>query len=212
MQKMSSLKKLAADKSGQFSIMLAVALPMLISAVGFTVDLSEQQRVQYYLQNATDAAILASGDLVASDASEAAIKARIRTFFLAACQVPACASAVSQTTTIDGNRVRVDATFNTPTYFMGIVGYKTMPVAARSEITLDQQLYYYEVHMALDNTGSMNIVDGLDAIRKFRVMFQPGGQACARLPAMCLMPMATRVPRLRAPMVYPCAKTACAPP
>jgi Flp pilus assembly protein TadG len=173
MQNMSSLKKLAADKSGQFSIMLAVALPMLITAVGFTVDLSEQQRVKYYLQNATDAAILASGDLMAADAPESAIKARIRTFFLAACQVPSCASVVEQTTTITGNRVRVDAKFDTKTYFMGIVGHPTVPVEARSEITLDQQLLYYEVHMLLDNTGSMNIVDGLDNVRKFRVKFEP---------------------------------------
>ncbi len=183
MQNMSSLKKLAADKSGQFSIMLAVALPMLITAVGFTVDLSEQQRVKYYLQNATDAAILASGDLMAADAPESAIKARIRTFFLAACQVPSCASVVEQTTTITGNRVRVDAKFDTKTYFMGIVGHPTVPVEARSEITLDQQLLYYEVHMALDNTGSMNIVDGLEAIKEFRYKFKPwsnsAGNYCA---------------------------------
>jgi Flp pilus assembly protein TadG len=173
MKKFNRLKKLAADRSGQFSIMLAVALPMLGGAVGFAVDLSNQQRVKFDLQNATDAAVLAATDLGKDGVKEDEVRKRIRSFFLAACPVANCAKAVTQTTTITGDRVRVDASTDVKTFFMGILGQKTVQAEARSEITIGQEAVYYEVHMALDNTGSMNIVDGLDEIRRFRGMFKP---------------------------------------
>jgi hypothetical protein len=173
MKKFNLLKKLAADRSGQFSIMLAVALPMLGAAVGFGVDLSQQQRIKFELQNATDAAVLAATDLGKDGVKEDEVRKRIRSFFLAACPVANCAKAVIQTTTITGDRVRVDARADVRTFFMGMMGHKYVPAEARSEITIGQEAVYYEVHMALDNTGSMNIVDGLDEIRRFRGMFKP---------------------------------------
>jgi Flp pilus assembly protein TadG len=175
----SHFKKLATDNSGQFSIMLSVALPMLMAAVGMATDLSEQQRVKFDLQNAVDASVLSAADLAQSGATEDQIKARIKTFFLAQCPIANCETNVVLTPTILQDRVRVEAQAKVKTYFMGMVGKSTLNADAKAEMTLKSIPVYYEVHMALDNSGSMNIIDGLQNMRDFRVQFNPWGATCA---------------------------------
>ena len=173
------LNRFSSDKSGQFSIMLCVALPMLMAAVGMATDLSEQQRIKYELQNATDAGVLAAADLSVQGASEVDIKARVKAYFIAACPLANCATSVSMTTTILSDRIRVEATAPAKTYFMGMMGKPILNAYAKSEMTIKSVPVFYEVHMVLDNSGSMNIVDGLANIRAFREKFKPWNSICA---------------------------------
>ena len=159
--------------------MLAIALPTIVAAVGLATDLSEQQRMQTDLQNAADAGLLAAADLAAAGASEADIKDRIKSFFLTACPVTNCATAATQTTTIMTDKIRVEASATIKNTFMGIVGKPTVNINAKAEMTIKSVPVFYEVHMVLDNSGSMNIVDGLANIRSFRNQFKPWGAVCA---------------------------------
>ncbi len=173
------LKSLFSDRSGQFSIVLAVALPAIVGCVGLATDISEQQRVKFDLQNAVDAGILAAADLATQGASETDVKARIRAYFLASCPVVNCASTVTQTTTILTDKVRVEARATVKTAFMGVFGQSSIAADAKAEMTIKSVPVFYEVHMVLDNTGSMNIIDGLANIQSFRTKFKPWGSVCA---------------------------------
>ena len=140
---------------------------------------SSDLRIKFDLQNATDAGLLAASDLAAQGSTEDDVKARIRAYFLASCPVANCASAVTQTTTIMKDKVRVEATANVKTAFMGMMGQSSLVADAKSEMTIKSIPVFYEVHMVLDNTGSMNIIDGLDNIKSFRTQFKPWGSVCA---------------------------------
>jgi Flp pilus assembly protein TadG len=179
MSPLSLAKRFSADRGGQFSIMLCVALPALFAAVGLATDISQQQRVKSELQNATDVGVLASAELAERGATETEIKARVRSYFLSACPVANCNTDVTLSTTVLPDRIRVEATAKAKTFFMGMVGVKLMTTKAKSEMQIRSIPVHYEVHMALDNSGSMNIIDGLQNMRNFRTQFNPWGATCA---------------------------------
>jgi Flp pilus assembly protein TadG len=173
------LKRFRDARDGQFSIMLAVALPMIMVAVGSVADVSQQQRLQGELQNALDAGTLAGAAIAFEGATTTQIQDRIRAYFMPMCPVPNCATAVTLNITFANDRLTTTATGNVRTHFMGMFGKSQLPVAAKAESTLKSVPVFYEVHMVLDNSGSMNIVDGVNNIRFFRDKFLPWNSICA---------------------------------
>jgi hypothetical protein len=96
------------------------------------------------------------------------------------CPIPACETAVTLSVTFASDRLTVTANGNVGTHFMKMFGRNTMPLNADAQVTLKSVPAHYEVHMVLDNTGSMNIIDGVANIRAFRNQFNPwGATSCA---------------------------------
>lgn len=64
---MSMLKRLAADRSGNFGMMTALMLPVLFGAAGFAIDFTNAMQVKSNLQSIADAASLAGASAMAQD-------------------------------------------------------------------------------------------------------------------------------------------------
>jgi Flp pilus assembly protein TadG len=176
----SSLKRFWSDRRGQFSIVSIAAMPLIMTATGIALDLTNQQRFDSELQNAVDAGALAGAAIAYEGASQEQIRERVRTFFLPVCQVPNCSTAMTLSTTFSADRLTVTASGSVRPPFLSIFGRESMPIEAKAQVTLKSTPSHYEVHMVLDNTGSMNIIDGLSNIRAFRTQFNPwGSSSCA---------------------------------
>jgi Flp pilus assembly protein TadG len=177
---LSALKRFWSDKAGQFSIVSIFTMPLLLAGAGLALDLSNQQRFENELQSAVDAGALAGAAVAYEGATQEQIRDRVRTYFLPVCQVPNCSSAMTLSTTFERDRLTVTASGSVRPHFMTIFGREAMPLHAQAQVTLKSIPAHYEVHMVLDNTGSMNIIDGVSNIRAFRNQFNPWGAAsCA---------------------------------
>lgn len=145
---LSHFRRFHADRSGNFSLIMAVlALPLTIG-VGMALDVSAVQRSRSKLQAAADSAVLAIARQGVSISDTAARKiaedmlgtnlgkpysklqvARVGTTFTVQAEIPA------------------------DTSFGKLLGYGTWPVKALS--SADIALMPYEIALVLDTTGSM---------------------------------------------------------
>jgi hypothetical protein len=174
-----AFSRFRTDKNGQFSIMMAVALPMLMACVGMATDVTHQIGERSSLQNAVDAAALSGSATASNGGSEQDVRDQVLAYFEGSCDVQNCAS-IPLTTVILPDRIRVEADGSVKAHFMGMMGMPYLPIAARAEVMIRSTPVHYEVHMVLDNSGSMNIIDGLANIRAFRTQFHPwNASACA---------------------------------
>lgn len=62
---MSSFQRLARDRGGNFGIMTAVLLPVLLGTAGFAIDMSNAMQVKSSIQGIADAAALAAASAMA---------------------------------------------------------------------------------------------------------------------------------------------------
>lgn len=67
--RMPSLRRLLADRSGNFGILTAIAVPVLFAGAGVAVDVSNMLLSRNQLQSATDAAALATATALAQGTS-----------------------------------------------------------------------------------------------------------------------------------------------
>ncbi|NJR13699.1 MAG: hypothetical protein HC779_05190 [Phyllobacteriaceae bacterium] len=172
------IREFLRDRSGNFAGILGVTMPMLVLSAGMSVDIYNQQRVENELQAAVDASVLAGAAIAYEGATSVQIEERVKAFFLPACPLKACETATLNVTFL-ADRLKVTAAGTAKTHFMSIGGKKELAANATAEVTLKSVPVHYEVHMVLDNSGSMNIVDGVDNIRSFRDKFKPWNSICA---------------------------------
>ena len=177
------LKKFWNDRSGNFAIIVALSGFTLISAVGTAVDLSNQMRVKTALQDAVDAATLAGAALAYEGKPQAIVKQAVKDVFNGQCPVMDCDPNLLSIN-LDSTKIEVASSGDTPTFFMGMIGKTELEVNAIARVNLGGTTEHIEVHMVLDNSASMNIVDGIAAINRMKPLFLPynaleAGQQCA---------------------------------
>jgi Flp pilus assembly protein TadG len=81
---MSKLKRLAADRSGNFGMMTAVLLPVLVGVAGLAMDVTNAMQVKSDLQGVADAASLAAASAMAQRGyTKAQAEALARDYFVA---------------------------------------------------------------------------------------------------------------------------------
>lgn len=149
------------DKQGQFAIIFAITAVALTLSSGLAVDGARLYSAKSKLDNAIDAAVLAttrdltSGKIAKKDAEEA-----IGNFLYSNIDAKAFNNAVVKIDKIDIDDVTKTVTLNAhvmlPMTLTAIAGYQTMKVSTVSAARYNDDKI--EIAMALDVTGSMNAI------------------------------------------------------
>jgi len=142
------------DQSASVLPLLAVAAIPVVGLIGASVDYSRAAAVQTAMQAAVDSTSLALAKDAASQ-SAAQLTTNAQAYFNAVfTRTDAAAPNVSVSYSSNGgSQVVVNATSSVNTMFMGIMGFRTLPVSATSTSKWGNNRL--RVALVLDNTGSM---------------------------------------------------------
>lgn len=170
---MAILKRFADDRSGNFGIMTAIMLPVLIGAGGLAIDVSNMMLSKRGLQEATDAAALAVATYMAQDSSATEEKAKeLATNFVKGQMANSVSASVADdiakstnatittTATSDGKRYDIKVSSNYTlvlTPLMSVFGKYSTPINATSATTsgISETKSALSMTLVLDESGSM---------------------------------------------------------
>lgn len=183
-------KAYLGDVRGATAVLFAVAIPVIVAAVGMAVDLSQAYLVKTRLSHALDAAALASA---ASASSEAAINAKLQDFFHANYPPEKIGMTYDIQATLIGDEITVTAKADYLTSFLKVLGIDTINVSAKTIV--QREVKGVEVAMVLDVTGSMSDNNNIGTLRTaatnfVNIMFE---RADDRFVRIGLVPFATSV-------------------
>jgi Flp pilus assembly protein TadG len=150
----ATYRRFAGAKDGNTVVTFALAFIPLMGLVGAAVDYSQANRLQTSMQAAADATALMVAQSAASQ-SDTAVQTATDKFYKGVFNNPLAQNlAVTGTySNVGGSTVLVKATATYKTSFMGIMGFKTLPLAAVSTSSFGNSRL--RVALVLDNTGSM---------------------------------------------------------
>lgn len=167
------LHRMLGDRGGNFGIMTAILLPVLVGAAGLAIDFSNAILSKRELQEATDAGALAAATALANGTAPttAAAETIAKEFVSgqmanyvgtdAINSIKAATSVnvdASTTATSKNYKITVSTSyFIATTPFMGVLGYKTMNIGASSSTssgTSDTKTAL-SMELVLDQSGSM---------------------------------------------------------
>ena len=174
--------RLLSDRAGNFAMIAALLLPLLIPVCGIAIDLSGMMNARAKMRDATDAATLAAATALAQNGISDAQAKKIALDFLRAHSKGdfdfSSGATVAISTTGTGTnkiyRVTVDTTYNYPlssmTRFLGIF---SSDISTTSSTLSGEKVIVQEpisVYLVLDRSGSMKFKtsDGvvkLDALK-----------------------------------------------
>lgn len=154
------MRKFLGHEGGAVAMIFAFCLPMIVSAIGVGVDLSQAYLVRQRLGTALDAAALA-GATVGAD--EDAIQERAESFFDANYPPDKIGATYDLYAVLANDRVVVSAYATVYTTFMSLFGVDSIDVYKEVEVT--REVRGLEVALVLDNTGSMSTNDNISAAR-----------------------------------------------
>ncbi|WP_421913717.1 pilus assembly protein TadG-related protein [Mesorhizobium sp.] len=182
------LKNFCRSKSGNFSLLLALGLPAILTAVAFASDVSTLMRAKSNLQNALDAANLASShlgdlDVTRPDAFNRYFQANIAGH----AELGNAVATLNVDKGVNFVKTKAVASADVNLNFAFLFGSEKHITADASAVESNNQL---EVVLVLDNTGSMagarmtalrqatkSLLDYLEAVksptRKVRVSLVP---------------------------------------
>lgn len=167
------LRRMLGDRGGNFGIMTAIMMPVLLGAAGLAIDYSNMALSTRELQEATDSAALAAATALASGAASTTADAEaIAKDFVsgqmanyvdtdAISSIKAGTSVdidVSATATSKSYKVTVATSYGiAATPFMSVLGYKTLNIGASTSTssgTSDTKTAL-SMELVLDQSGSM---------------------------------------------------------
>lgn len=147
------------NKNGSIAIVVALMLTALMGFVGLAIDIGNLYVLRTRMQNAVDAAVCGGG-LKLPDQSQATTQANLLitdNYFTPAVGQPT----FDPTNT---NKINYTLTNNISTFFMGLLGYGTVPITVSAEAILQQSggatgpfNYALFSHKALTMSGNENI-------------------------------------------------------
>ncbi len=153
------LNRFLSDARGTAAIIFSLAaIPMLLAA-GMAVDFMNAHRYKTQVQNALDAAVLATATSTQDDAERIAQGVAV---FQANFDSAAAGFSVAPVITIDDGRVTATADTAMPTTFMNLIGYTEMPLTGLAE-AVSPGIGKAEIVFVLDYSSSMN--DQYEAMR-----------------------------------------------
>jgi hypothetical protein len=141
-----------SNERGAAFPLIGLGLMMMVAATGTAIDMGRLQIVQSRMSSALDNAGLAAGAV----ANSGDINAQASRYFYANFPVGYMGSTISSlTATPNGMNtiLTLQVSGTVPTTFMRVFGVSSLPIGARSEITLSNK--GMELVMVLDITGSM---------------------------------------------------------
>jgi Flp pilus assembly protein TadG len=157
-------RRFAGAKDGNTVITFALAFIPLMGLTGAAVDYAQANRLQTSMQAAADATALMVAQSAASQDS-VAVQTATDKFYKGIFNNPAATSLTVTGTysNVSGSTVFVKATATYKTSFMGVMGFKTLPLAATSTASFGNSRL--RVALVLDNTGSMSSAGKIDALK-----------------------------------------------
>jgi Flp pilus assembly protein TadG len=162
------IQALVHDRRGNFAMAFAAMIIPMLGAVGLAVDYSRATSTQSYVQDATDAAVLAAvvkaqADIrngMGQDRAFRLAKAEARRVFIAGLQAGFARSPSGFVLTLTQNGAEIEgrATYNgtVETSLMKIVGIKKFKVASESVAAVGWG-GFVEVHLVFDVSASMGV-------------------------------------------------------
>ena len=156
-----------SDSRGNVAIITALAALPMMAAIGCAIDYSNASMIRTKLQAAADAAVLATVSVnspvvatskgMTANGTVSGGSTYASNFFSA--NLPANYTSVSPTATVTltGTTVTAVVSFSTTvsTYFMGIIGYRSMTIGSSSTATYTLPTYI-NFYLMLDVSGSMS--------------------------------------------------------
>jgi Flp pilus assembly protein TadG len=179
---MSIFKRLAEDRSGNFGIMTAILLPVLLGAAGIAIDVTSTIEQKGRIQASADAAALAAATAMANDTdgmTNAEAEAMAKAYFIdqavqgsaaanaseadlaalkakVALGTTATATTTKKSNTAESYDVRVNSNYTLPVNGMtSILGMKTIQVAVSSYAHSGREGNALSMYLVLDESGSM---------------------------------------------------------
>lgn len=154
------LKSFVQSKSGNFAMMTAITLPVLVGVSGLGVDYAHLSSVRVKLQNAADTAVLVASREGTSASERDALFATYLTQNLNVDGVSVTESDIEVEEGLNFIEVRGTATASVNLFIMHRFGLGTVAV----EAVATRSTQSVEIAMVLDNTGSMG-ADGINALK-----------------------------------------------
>jgi Flp pilus assembly protein TadG len=169
----ADVSRLLRDRGGNFGIMTAILLPVLLGTVGVAIDISNAILSKRELQEATDSAALAAATALAEGKAADTPAAQSLGKDFVAGQMANYVDAGTASKMKDATIVSVDPTITATsksykvtvsssyalelTPFMSILGYKTLNIATSSSTSsgTSQTKSALSMMLALDESGSM---------------------------------------------------------
>lgn len=141
-----------SDTSGQFGIMLALSIMMLVGGLATAIDLSNAYSARQRLQDTTDQISLYAARTKITDPAKLTQAAQD---YLALNYPGTTGSQIKINKVVRvGDTVNIDATDTIKTDFAHMIGYKTLDVQVNSSATYAERSA--DIAFVLDSTGSMS--------------------------------------------------------
>ena len=158
------LRKFHTSQNGNVAIIFTLAMIPILCGVGAAIDFSRGNDVKAKMQSAVDATGLELQQ-TAPNMSTAALQSAAEGYFKADFTSEDAENIVVSATysAAGGSHVVVNATVDVPTTFMGLFGYKEMPISASTTAKWGNSRL--RVALVLDNTGSMSQSGKMDALK-----------------------------------------------
>lgn len=163
------MKKYLLVTSGAAAVVFGVTVPVIVTAVGMTVDMSQAFVTRERLSRALDAAALAGAALDTDD--ENIIQDKVDRFLDANYPDDVIGERITMSINLDteSDLLTVSARARLNTSFMKIIGHDTLYIDA--ETTVQREVRGLEVVLVLDNTGSMSSNNNIGALRTATLNF-----------------------------------------
>ena len=180
-EQFKSLKYIREQK-GQFAVVMALLMTIVLMSVGVAVDSAGATRYKSQIQAVTDAAALAAA---ASGEKDLAVLKKIAKN--SAAQNVTLDRPLSLNLSLSADRVLVEATYKYETSVMGILGMKFLSVTTESEAPMASESPL-NIALVLDRTGSMsgqNMADLKEATESLIDIFEaqePGNVRASVVP------------------------------
>ena len=149
------------EQAGVVAVVFGVMVPIILGAVGMSVDLAQSYLVRERLTHAVDAAALAAAASSSDDPDE--IEARVNDFIEANYPPDKVGFTVDITVEPGVDTLGVNATARLDTSFMKLVGVDTIDVYVETEVR--REVKAIEVALVMDVTGSMSTNNNIGALR-----------------------------------------------
>lgn len=183
------IQKYTQDTSGATLMAFALSVPVVVGAMGVSVDLARGYLVKERLSHALDAAALAGAGSAALEGE--ALEARIQAYFDHNMQGM---NGIELVINQEGSTLQVSAAVPMDTSFMRVLGINEVDIS--NSAVVQREVRGLEVALVLDVTGSMsnnnNIATLRTAANNFTSIVCPGTN-CSNRVKIGLVPFATTV-------------------
>lgn len=175
---LTAVDRLNEDRRGAVAIIFALLLVVVCGAAAIALDFGRALSIKTKLQSGLDAAVLAGASVIGSDGQKLELanryvdetikKHKLENFVIGRSVAPSAAPVGGTAASLDkGLTATVAVRINT--YFGGMIGYKTLDVAIKSEAAKLKNARVLDLAMCIDATGSMQPT--IDAVKNNALSF-----------------------------------------